>query len=158
MFPRFLCTAALMAVCLTASARDYTVGAIHVTDPWARATPPGAPVAGGFLTLSNAGGPDRLVAASADVSEAVELHTMRMDGDVMRMQRLEHGIELPAGGTVVLRPGSLHVMFIGLKSPLKPDTHFPLTLQFERAGSIRVDMVVRSMGADMPHMGHPHDH
>lgn len=155
MFLRLLCAVVMAAGCLAASAGEFTVGPIRVADPWARATPPGAPVAGGFLTLTNSGGPDRLVSASADISETVELHTMKMDGDVMRMQRLERGIELPAGATVVLRPGSLHVMFVGLKAPLKADTHFPLTLQFERAGSVRVDMSVRAIGADM-HMEHSH--
>ncbi len=113
---------------------------------YARATAPAQPAGGGFLTLHNGGAADRLVSAQAPVSSTVELHTMRMDGDVMRMRQVE-AIDLPAGQKVELKPGGLHLMFIGLKAPLKAGDSFPLTLKFEKAGELTVSVRVEAVGA-----------
>jgi copper(I)-binding protein len=125
---------------------------ISVTQAWARATVPGQKAGGVFLRLDNKGNADRLLSARADVCEAVELHSMTMDGDVMRMRELL-AIELPAGGSVELKPGGLHLMLLGLKSPLKEGSRFGLTLKFERSGELKVDVPVRS-GAAAPGARH----
>lgn len=154
-------TLILSLCCLTAlsaQAHDYTIGKIKIGHPWSRATAPGAPAAGGFLTLENGGEADRLISASAAVSETVELHTMAMDGNVMKMRKLDNGIEVPAGKTVELKPGGLHVMFISLKAPLKEGEKFPLKLKFEKAGEVTVDVKIEAMGAAAAPAGNAHEH
>ena len=138
---------ALIATGLAAQAHEFKLGAITIGHPYARATVPGQPAGGGFLKLENKGGDDRLLSASAGVSSAVELHSMSMEGDVMRMRQVD-AIELPAGKTVELKPGGLHVMFMGLKAPLKAGDSFPLKLKFEKAGEVTVDVKVEAPGKD----------
>ena len=97
-----------------------------------------------YMVLSNGSAtPDRLVSAAADVAGAVEIHETVMDGDVMRMQQLTDGLEVPANGQVELKPGGLHVMLIGLTRDLNPGETFPVTLQFEQAGAVTVEAEVR---------------
>ena len=115
-----------------------------VEGAWARPTVAGQAGGGGFLKITSATA-DRLIAASAPVSRTVELHTMQMDGDVMRMREIP-AIEIPAGQTVELKPGGLHVMFIGLTQTLDSGASFPLTLRFEKAGEVKVDVKVRNQG------------
>jgi periplasmic copper chaperone A len=134
-----------------ASAHDYKLGALEIDHPWARATPPTAPTGGGYLVVTNTGTtPDRLIVARSPAAEQVQVHEMKMDGAVMRMRELDHGLEIPAGGSVTLAPGGFHLMMIGLKGPLKEGTRVPLTLIFEKAGSIDVEVAVESMGASHP--------
>ena len=148
---RLLAAAALAGSTLAAGAHDVQVGAIGIAQARARATVAGQPAGGGFLTLSNKGtSADRLLGASAPVAATVELHTMRMEGDVMRMRPVE-AIELPAGKTVELKPGGLHLMFMGLKAPLKAGEGFPLTLRFEKAGEMTIHMHIEAAtGAAAP--------
>lgn len=143
---------ALMLATFTAHAHDYKLGAISVGHPYARATGAGQPVGGGFLKLVNGGEADRLVSVSAEVSKSVELHEMKMEGDVMRMRQVD-GIALQAGQTVELKPGGYHLMFIGLKAPLKAGDSFPMKLKFEKAGEVTVDVKVEAPGA-MAEMKH----
>ncbi len=142
-----------------ALAQDDKLGEIRIDHPWARATPPGAKTGVAFATFMNDGATDWLLAASADVSDVAELHTHVMDGDVMRMRQVE-SIELKGGTTTMLEPGGLHIMLIELKAPLVEGETFPLTLTFERAGKITVDVGVESAGAmghgDMGHGGTGH--
>lgn len=142
---------------VVAHAHGYTVGSIQIGHPYARATAPGQPTGGGYLKLHNQGGADRLLSASAAVSERVELHSMKMEGDVMRMRQVQ-AVDLPAGGTVELRPGGLHIMFVNLKAPLKAGDAFPMTLRFEHAGEVAVDVKVEAAGAgaDGHHPGMKH--
>ena len=151
-----LCCLALCS--LNSVAHDYTIGSIKIGHPWTRATAPGAKTGGGFLKLENKGSEDRLVSASATVSEAVELHSMSMEGDVMKMRKLDKGIELPAGKTVELKPGGLHMMLVGLKAPLKEGQSFALKLKFEKAGEITVDVKIDKLGASAPADVHTGDH
>ncbi len=140
-------TAALLAAAafcapLTALAHGYKLGPIDIGHPWARPTVPGQPSGGGYLKLANGGAAaDRLLSASSDVAASVELHSMGMEGDVMRMRQVD-GIDLPAGQTVELKPGGLHIMFNGLKAPLKEGESFPVKLKFEKAGEVVVDVKV----------------
>ena len=146
-FRHLLTGIALVVAHLAAHADDAKLGAIHIGKPYARATAPGQPTGGGFLKLENKGGDDRLLSASAGVAGSVELHTMSMDGDVMRMRQVD-AINLPAGKTVELKPGGLHIMFMGLKAPLKAGDSFPMKLKFEKAGEVTVDVKVEAPGKE----------
>lgn len=138
--PAMLTTAAL--------AHDYTIGEIRIGHPWARATPHGAKVAGGFLQINNAGSvPDRLVSVATDLAEHAEIHEMAMKDGVMTMRPLADGLAIPAGGEAALKPGGLHLMFVGLKRPLAKGDSFSATLTFERAGSVEVSFKVDAIGA-----------
>ena len=149
---RRLALAALVAIlALPAFALDYKLGAIEIGHPWSRATPPTAESGGGFLAITNTGTtPDRLIAVKSPAADKVEIHEMKMDGNIMRMREVEKGIEIPPGATVELKPGSFHVMFMGLRAPFAKDAKVPLTLVFEKAGSIDVDLMVQAMGAQPP--------
>ncbi|KAF7599027.1 MAG: hypothetical protein CGU28_07835 [Candidatus Dactylopiibacterium carminicum] len=154
MKPRFWVAALLCLASIGAHAHGYTAGKIRIDHPWARATAPGAPTGAGFMKIDNGGSADCLLSASAEVAEAVELHTMKMDGNVMRMDKLENGVPLPAGSNTELKPGGMHIMFIGLRQAFKEGDRFPLKLKFEKAGEVTVEIKVEGMGA-MPQM---HEH
>ena len=139
---RSLIAMLMVLTAFTSQAHSYKVGAIDIGHPWARPTAAGQKAGGGYLKLTNAGAADRLVSVSSDVSDSVELHTMSMDGTVMRMRQVD-GIDLPAGQTVELKPGGLHIMFIGLKAPLQEGSKFPVKLKFEKAGEVMVDVKVQ---------------
>ena len=145
----------LLAAIGCGEARDVKLGAIAIGHPYARATVAGQPTGGGYLTLENKGGDDRLLSATAGVSGAVELHSMSMDGDVMRMRQVD-AIALPAGQTVELKPGGLHIMFVGLKAPLKAGDRFPMKLKFEKAGEVTVEVTVLPPGVDNMPTGMKH--
>ena len=133
---------------------------ITVMQPWARATPPGAPTAAAYLTIMNHGTePDVLVAASSPQAERVEFHLTTMDNGVMKMRPATRGIAVPAGGTVELKPdGGYHVMLGGLKAPLRSGTMLPVTLRFAKAGSIEVVFAVEPIGARGPSAGAATEH
>lgn len=154
MFARRLFLAAAVSLfALPAMAEDYKIGTLEITTPWTRATPPSARTGGGFMTITNKGTvADRLVAARSDVSSKVEIHEVQMDGSVMRMRELAKGLDIPAGATVMLKPGGYHIMFMELKAPIAKDAKVPLTLVFEKAGSLDVQLNAAAMGA-MP-QGH----
>jgi periplasmic copper chaperone A len=131
-----------------ASAHDFKVGAIEIEHPWSRATPPGAKVAAGYVEISNEGSAaDRLVAASADIAGKTTIHEMANANGVMTMRLLSDGIAVPAKGEVALKPGSYHLMFEGLKQPLKQGEQFAGTLTFEKAGTVDVKFAVQGIGA-----------
>jgi copper(I)-binding protein len=125
--------AALLALTLSAQAQT----APKVEGAWARPTVEGQAAGGGFLKITGGATGDRLLAVTGGISKTVELHTMEMDGNVMRMKQID-AIDIPAGGTVELKPGGNHVMFMGLAQPLKAGSSFPLTLRFEKAGEVKV--------------------
>ena len=137
---------ALGLAALFADAHQFKLGAITIGHPYARATAAGQPTGGGYMSFANAGPADKLVAISADVSTSVELHTMSMEGDVMRMRQVD-AIELASGKTVELKPGGYHVMFVGLKAPLKAGDKFPAKLKFEKAGEVDVTFNVEAPAA-----------
>lgn len=137
------------------AATSNKAGDIAIEQPFARATP--AKVGGVFLVLKNGGGTaDKLVKAASPVAENVELHTHIKDGDAMRMRAVEN-IPVPANGQTALEPGGYHIMLIGLKQPLKEGDSFPLTLTFEKAGSVTLTVPVQRAGASgAPSGGHKH--
>ncbi len=138
--------AATLSLASAAVAHDYTVGSLSVDHPWARATPHGAKVAGGFLTVVNNGTvDDRLVSVVADVAEHAEIHEMSMKDNVMTMRPLAGGLAVPAGGEVALKPGGYHLMLVGLKRMLRQGESFAATLTFEKAGAVEVSFQVEAM-------------
>ena len=131
-----------------AAAADYSVGALKIHDPWSRATPKGAPVGGGYLTITNTGmTPDRLVGGATEVSKGFEIHEMSMDGGVMKMRLMPNGLEIKPGETVTFKPSGYHLMFTGLKSQLIKGGHVAATLKFEKAGEVKVQFDVAGIGA-----------
>lgn len=120
-----------------------TLGDLEISNGFSRATLPNAPVGGGYITITNKGAEaDRLVSVASSVAGVVQIHQMKMDGDVMKMNELPDGVEIPAGGTVALEPGGLHIMFMKLTGPLVEGTKIPVTLTFEKAGSVDVELSV----------------
>jgi copper(I)-binding protein len=139
--------AALAALVAPASAHDFTVGSIHIAHPWARATPKGATVGGGYMKITNNGSaPDRLIGGSTPVAERFEVHEMSMENGVMRMRMLKDGLEIKPGQTVELKPGSLHVMMVNLRQPIQEGQRFKGTLVFEKAGTVEVEYAVEPVG------------
>jgi periplasmic copper chaperone A len=122
-----------------AFADGISVGDLVVTQAWSRATPKGAKIGGGYLTIENKGSTtDRLIGGSADVAAKVEIHEMTMSNGVMKMRPLENGLVIEPGKTVKLAPGGYHLMLMDLKSPLKQGDKLPITLEFEKAGKVTV--------------------
>lgn len=143
---RTLLGATLAIIALPVAAHDYTAGDITIGHPWSRAAGAGGTGAG-FLKLTNNGTqPDRLVSATSPLAPVVELHSMVRDGDVMRMRPVQD-ITIAPGQTVELRPGGFHIMLVGLTAPMNQGTRVPLTLRFERAGEIQVELAVEAAGA-----------
>jgi len=131
-----------------------TVGDLEISAPFIRATPPRAPVSGGYMIIRNTGdADDRLLGGSVDFARKVEVHEMKMDGDVMRMRELENGLVIPAGGEVTLKPGGFHVMFMQLEERMVTGETRTVTLEFERAGTVDLDMPVRDVTRG-GHAGH----
>lgn len=123
-------------------------GSIRISGTWTRATPAGAHVAGGFLTITNTGTqPDRLIGGTLAIAGKVEIHEMSMSGGVMKMAPLEQGLEIKPGETVALKPGSYHIMFIDLKSAVKEGDKLDGTLVFQRAGTITLTYDAAALGA-----------
>lgn len=141
-----------LAFASPAAAQEFKAGDLTVEKPWSRATPAGAQVAGGYMVIRNAGAaPDRLVAVASAISDKSEIHTMAVDDKgVMTMRMLEGGLEIPAGGTVELKPGGYHLMFIGLKTQPAEGGNFAATLTFEKAGELAVEFSVTGMAGSAP--------
>jgi copper(I)-binding protein len=150
---RTLARAVVLATVLAApaAAEDVRVGDLVITGAWSRATPGGAKVAGGYLTIENKGAaPDRLIGGSADVAGKVEVHEMGMNNGVMTMRPLQGGLTIEPGKTVKLAPGGYHLMMLDLKTPLKQGDKVPVTLEFEKAGKVTLSLDVQGVGAQAP--------
>ena len=140
----------LLAIALPhlAMAHDFSVGDIRIDHPWARATPAGAKVAGGYVTIENFGSkPDRLVSATMEAARQVELHEMSLTDGVMRMRGITTGISVLAGGRIEMKPGGFHIMFLDLQRPLKQGEKVAGTLIFERAGIVQIEFQVDAIGS-----------
>jgi len=123
-----------------ALAADVQIGALTIHDPNARPSPKGADVGAAFMVIENKGKTaDRLIAATAENADHVEIHEMSMSDGVMKMRELAGGLEIPAGGKVELKPGSYHLMLMGLKQPIAAGSVVKGTMTFERAGKTAVD-------------------
>ncbi len=145
---------AAFAFAAPAFANDVTVGSLTLSNLWARATPPGAPTAAGYLTITNKGSDaDTLTAVATPAAATSELHIMEVKDGVMSMHPVEGGIEIPAGETVTLAPGGYHLMFITLKHDLKQGEDLPVTLTFAKAGTVETTLPVMPVGSKGPGAG-----
>jgi periplasmic copper chaperone A len=147
-----LAYAALAVALFAAPVRAEEGGKILViTQAWSRATPGGARIAGGYLTIANMGNvPDRLIGGSSDIAGKVEVHEMAMNNGVMTMRPLDKGLVIEPGKTVKLAPGGYHLMMFDLKSPLKQGDKVPVMLEFEKAGKVGLLLDVQGVGAQGP--------
>lgn len=163
-------TARIVLLCLSpllagaAAAEDFTAGSLKIGQPWSRATPNGAKVAGGYLTVTNTGSePDTLTGGTFAEAGSVEIHSMSMEGGVMKMAPVENGLVVKPGETVTLKPGGYHLMLLGLKNQLKQGETVKGTLTFAKAGSVPVTFSVEALaakapGTAAPAMDHGKDH
>ena len=137
--------------------RTHKAGDLVIESPWTRATP--GKVAAGFMKITNTGKQsDRLIGGSAEIAKSFEVHEMSMSGDVMKMRRLDKGLEIKPGESVELKPSSYHIMFMGLQRPPKVDETIKGTLVFERAGTVAVEYTVRPLGAQPAGKAGGHKH
>ena len=146
--------AALMACLLAAPcarADDVKAGDLVISQAWSRATPNGAKIGGGYLTIENKGSaPDRLIGCSSDLAGSVQVHEMTVINGVMKMRPLDGGLTIDPGKTVKLAPGGYHLMLMELKAPLKQGDKLPVLLEFEKAGKVQVSLDVAGIGAQAP--------
>jgi copper(I)-binding protein len=156
---RITLTVAASAAVLTCSsaasvqARDYSINSMRIMNPWSRATAAAGASAVGYMTLTNDGSkPDRLTAASCPVARSTELHSDTNVNGVMRMRPVD-GIDIAPGQTVKLTPNGLHFMLMGTKERLARGSSFSCTLQFQDAGPVDIELVVRGAGATEQLMG-----
>lgn len=150
----------LAAICTgPVSAQQVKAGDLVLDQAWARATPGGAKVGGGYLTIQNRGAtPDKLIGGSSSAAAEVEVHEMTMKGGVMTMRPVKNGLSIPPGKSITFSPGGYHVMFLELKNPLKKGDKVPVTLTFEKAGKVNVTFEIQGIGAMGPssdQMDHP---
>jgi copper(I)-binding protein len=132
-------------------AEEVKAGDLVITQAWSRATPGGAKIGGGYLTIENKGAaPDRLIGGSADIAGKVEVHEMAMNNGVMTMRPLDKGLTIEPGKIVKLAPGGYHLMMMDLKGPLKQGDKLPVMLEFEKAGKVTVSLDVQGVGAQAP--------
>lgn len=154
MLLRLVTALALGAITFTATADDHA-HSHHaadakptVTQVWSRAMPPTAPTGAVYFVMSNPGDtPDRLIDVQTPRAEKAELHTHVHKGELMSMERID-SVELPGGGEVSFRPGGHHVMLFKLSEPLVAGEHFPLTLIFETAGEVTVDVAIQEQAPE----------
>lgn len=144
------CVAAALACGVSGAAwAGNAAEEVLVKAPYVRAVPPGTPNSGGFMVLQNSGASEHaVVAGRSDASQHVELHTHRMEGGMMKMRPVEK-IDVSAGGETVLKPGGLHVMFIGLNRELKEGEEVTFTLVFEDGSETRITAPVKKVMAGM---------
>ncbi len=147
-----------LAAIAPATAAEYKIGDITIVDPWARATP-GTPRNGGaYLTIKGGASDDQLTSVESDVAKRTELHGHKNENGVMKMHRVD-GVEIPASGMAMLKPGGYHIMLMKLKHALKEGESFPVTLHFANAGKVTVEVKILGVGAmgagkDATHGGH----
>ncbi|KAF1047713.1 MAG: hypothetical protein GAK35_00528 [Herbaspirillum frisingense] len=141
--------AALLATAPLSQAHEYKLGQLEIGHPYARSTVPGQPAGGAYFSIENKGSaPDRLVALSSPVAKTTEIHTMAMEGNLMKMREVDGGLEVKPGQKIAMQPGNgYHIMLMGLSKPLKAGDKVPLTLTFEKAGKVDVTVNVEDAAA-----------
>jgi hypothetical protein len=127
----------------------FAVTPVKIEDPWARATPPGVKIGAGYMKITSTTA-DRLVGASSPAAARVELHVTEKKGDVLRMRQVK-AYDIPAKGGFELSPSGAHLMLVDLKAPLKEGSKVPVTLRFEKAGEVKVELQVRALGTTGHH-------
>jgi len=135
------------ALFLLALLASPALAQIEIENAWTRATPPGAKTAAGYMTIrSKSSSPDHLIGAASPLAARVEMHVHLHDGAVMRMRPVER-YELPANGSLELKPGVAHLMFVDIKRPFKEGEKIPVVLRFEHAGEMKVVFIVGRIDA-----------
>jgi len=143
-------SAAVASILIASSA---FAGSLDISRPWARASAGGSGAA--YLTLHNSNDHDHtLVSVASNVAKRVELHNHTMIDGMLKMRQVKGGLKIPAGDTVMLKPGGYHIMMMGLHAPLKEGTTFPLTLSFDSGEDVTVTVNVNAPGAMGPVSGH----
>jgi copper(I)-binding protein len=152
---RLALAAAFSTIAFAVSAHDYKVGELKIDHPWARATPGAIKTGAIYFSVTAQGDtPDRLIAVETPRAAKAEMHTQILDGDVMKMRQVS-AIEINPGEPTVLKPGGMHIMLVGLTAPMREKERFPMTLTFEKAGKIEVQIAVEAVGArDAGHDDH----
>ncbi len=146
------------ALAFAGAAFAVDLGPLHISHPSAGPTAPGQPNGAAYLTIENAGpNADRLIALQTPAAAAAELHAMSDEGGVMTMRK-QGAVEIAPGATLALQQGGLHIMLIGLTSPLTAGETVPLTLTFEKAGPVTIDLVIEKPAAHDAHEGHGGGH
>lgn len=144
MLIRLLASSLLALVCTNSIAHEYTAGELQIAHPWSRALPPNAAAGAAYFVVHNQGKTeDRLLGAKTPLATKTEIHTMLHLGEVMKMEKLD-SVGIPAGGEVKFAPGGTHLMLFGLQKPLVAGERFPLTLEFEKAGKVDVEVVIEA--------------
>lgn len=156
MRPLILCLASWLAlITLPASAQDYAVGDLHISEAWTRVMPHGHTMGGGYLEIRNEGErADRLVSAASPRAGRVEIHETTIVDDVMRMRELKEGLEIAPGGAAELKPGGLHLMFFDVETAFAMGEQIPVTLEFEHAGQVEIELDVRGRDGASGHGTH----
>lgn len=156
-----LLAAALIALTPTwATAHEFVTEAVHIDHPWSRPTPPGTPMGVGYLVIKNTSDADiTLIGAHTPRAASVSIHESMMHDGMMKMQPLKNGLTIPAGETVELKPHGYHLMLEKLNGPLQEGESVPLTLEFDGAAALDVQLMVEpldggSMKGEMDHSGH----
>lgn len=133
----------LLALSSLSSAHEFKVGDLKIDHPYCKAMIPGSKVAGGYMKITNHGtAPDRLLSASTSFAGETQIHEMKVENDIMTMNEIPGGLEIPPGQTVELKPGGLHVMFMDVATPSKEGDMIKASLTFERAGTVEVEFAV----------------
>ncbi|MEP0070931.1 copper chaperone PCu(A)C [Pyruvatibacter sp.] len=153
MIRRILFALALSMPLAIAACSDGGPSEISVEEPFARETIGAGTTGAAYLVIRNSGGADRLIAASTEAAVTTELHTHEKDGEIMRMRKVD-AIDVPAHDVVTLQPGGKHIMMFEIMEPLKDGGSFPMTLTFEEAGDITVDVTVVATGGSLGGMDH----
>src|SRR5918999_3170975 len=126
-----------------AEGHELKAGKLVIVHTWVRATPPGGTVTAGYGKITNTGpDADRLIGASLNGAVRSEIHSTSVRADIVKQGPLRNGIPIPAGQTLELKPGNLHITFTGLSSPLEPDMYIDGSLMFHKAGKIAVEFFV----------------
>jgi len=157
MLNKLIVLAALLLPACFANAHEYKVGELQIAHPWSQELPPNAPTVAAYFVIHNQGKTaDRLLSVDTPVAGEAQLHEHLMQNDVMKMQHVP-SVEIPAGGEVTFAPMAYHVMLLNLKdrSLLTDGKRFPMTLHFEKAGDVKVDVAVQKQAPDgMPAHAH----
>jgi copper(I)-binding protein len=153
---RFVLSAAIfLNLSVIAAAQQFRADSIVIVQPWIRATPAGAHVAGGYMTIINTGSePDRLIGGALPQAGSFSVHEMTMNGDVMQMREIQGGLEIKPGQTIEFSPSGYHLMFTELHEPLKQGDTVKGQLRFEKAGSVNIQYRVEGIGAQGPDHHH----
>ena len=157
MLNKFIVLAALLLPACFANAHEYKVGALEIAHPWSQELPPNAPTVAAYFVIHNAGNTaDRLLSVDSPLSGEAQLHEHVMQNDLMKMQQVPN-VDIPAGANVTFAPMGYHVMLVNLKDRglLVDGKRFPLTLHFEKAGDVTVEVAVQKQP---PEVTHQHAH